>query len=113
MPELADSEVPHNGLEPAQAIFSRVGCDQEVKLFDPARPQVRRNDFFSGVPASSLERALAGGAAALPASVDEHRRLVGEHQENGVASPAIERGDFQHALGKRGRKRIEGYEDGK
>src|SRR6266851_2892743 len=92
-PEFTDMEIFKNGWQPSKVILVRMREGNNVNLFQPARPQIRRNDILAYInPGTHAARMKISDFAA---PIDQHRAPARERKKKAVALADVQHRQFQ------------------
>ena len=92
-PEFTDAKIFKNGRKSSKMILVRMREGDNVNLFQPARPQIRRNDILANV--NSGAHAARMEISEFAASIDQHRAPAREGKKKAVALSHVKHRQFQ------------------
>src|ERR1700690_3384528 len=94
-PQFSHAEIGNHRVQAVEMVVMRVRERDNVKLLQPARPQIRRFDFFANINSRAIAaRPFRAGEAA---AVNQHCPAIRERGENRISLPDVEDSDFKLA----------------
>src|ERR1039457_3085595 len=92
-PEFTDTKILKNGRKASKVILVCMCEGDNVNLFEPARPQVRRNDILTNINAGAHAARMKRSEFAAP--IDEHSAPARKRKKKAVALADVKHRQFQ------------------
>ena len=103
-PQFADAKIFKDRGQASQVILVGMREGDNIDLFEPARPQIRRNNILANINPGAHPARMKISEFAAP--VDQHRAPAREGKKKAVALAHIEHRQFQALWREARRKRI-------